>query len=275
MIPAVVDVSWLRNHPEAVIADVRWYLDGRSGAEAYAAGHLPGAVFIDLDADLAAAPSPSGGRHPLPDPEAFATAMVDAGIGEDSLVVAYDDAGGLSAGRLVWMLRRLGVSAALLDGGLAAWPDELTTDQPAEPEAEVTFAIAGWGADQVASMDEAVAGPLVIDARAAERYRGETEPTGVVAGHIPGALSAPFGANLAADGRFLPPAILRANYAALGIDDASAVIAYCGSGVSACHDLLALEYAGLGVGRLFVGSWSAYAPSGRPVAVGAEPGERD
>ena len=272
MIPPVVDVAWLAGHPQAVIADVRWYLDGRSGAQAYAAGHIPGAIFIDLDAELAAPASPEAGRHPLPDPEKFASAMVDAGVSDDSIVVAYDDAGGFSAGRLVWMLRAIGVDAALLDGGLAAWPGELSTAEPQESDEEVTFGIRGWGPDVVATIDEAARGPVVIDARSAERYRGE----GGVAldpksGHIPGALSAPMTGNLDASNHFLAPETLRERFAALGITDANPVISYCGSGVTACHNLIAMEYASLGRGRLYVGSWSQYSATDRPIATGPHP----
>ena len=272
MIPPVVDVAWLAGHPQAVIADVRWYLDGRSGAQAYAAGHIPGAIFIDLDAELAAPASPEAGRHPLPDPEKFASAMVDAGVSDDSIVVAYYDAGGFSAGRLVWMLRAIGVDAALLDGGLAAWPGELSTAEPQESDEEVTFGIRGWEPDVVATIDEAARGPVVIDARSAERYRGEggaaLDPK---SGHIPGALSAPMTGNLDASNHFLAPETLRERFAALGITDANPVISYCGSGVTACHNLIAMEYASLGRGRLYVGSWSQYSATDRPIATGPHP----
>lgn len=272
MIPPVVDVAWLAGHPQAVIADVRWYLDGRSGAQAYAAGHIPGAIFIDLDAELAAPASPEAGRHPLPDPEKFASAMVDAGVSDDSIVVAYDDAGGFSAGRLVWMLRAIGVDAALLDGGLAAWPGELSTAEPQESDEEVTFGIRGWEPDVVATIDEAARGPVVIDARSAERYRGEggaaLDPK---SGHIPGALSAPMTGNLDASNHFLAPETLRERFAALGITDANPVISYCGSGVTARHNLIAMEYASLGRGRLYVGSWSQYSATDRPIATGPHP----
>ena len=265
-------MAWLAGHPQAVIADVRWYLDGRSGAQAYAAGHIPGAIFIDLDAELAAPASPEAGRHPLPDPEKFASAMVDAGVSDDSIVVAYDDAGGFSAGRLVWMLRAIGVDAALLDGGLAAWPGELSTAEPQESDEEVTFGIRGWEPDVVATIDEAARGPVVIDARSAERYRGEggaaLDPK---SGHIPGALSAPMTGNLDASNHFLAPETLRERFAALGITDANPVISYCGSGVTACHNLIAMEYASLGRGRLYVGSWSQYSATDRPIATGPHP----
>lgn len=270
MIPAIVDVDWLKDHPEAVLADVRWYLDGRSGRAAYDAGHLPGAVFIDLDTALAAPASQAGGRHPLPDPIDFADAMLDAGISDESTVVAYDDAGGFSAGRLVWMLRTLGINAALLDGGMAVWDGGLSTEEPDYPEGELSFPITGWGPDVVATMDEAVAGPITIDARAGERFRGEGGPTlDARPGHIPGAISIPLMGNMDADQRFLSPDQLRERYEAAGVTDASEAIVYCGSGVSACHDLLAMEHAGLGRARLFVGSWSAYAATERPAATGA------
>jgi thiosulfate/3-mercaptopyruvate sulfurtransferase len=272
MIPAIVDVDWLKSHPHAVLADVRWYLDGRSGAEAYASGHLPGAVFLDIDTDLSAPPSLERGRHPLPDPEDFAAAMVDAGISADSVVVAYDDMGGVSAGRLVWMLRSLGVDAALLDGGIDVWDGPLTTEEPQETDEDVTFGVRGWGLDVIATIEEAVAGASVIDARSPERYRGDGRSIDTNPGHIPGALSAPALDNLGSDKRFRPVDELRDRFAVLGVSDASEVIAYCGSGVSACHDLLAMEHAGLERGRLFVGSWSQYSATDRPVATGADPG---
>ena len=257
------------------MADVRWYLDGRSGRAAYDAGHIPGAVFIDLDQALAAPASAEAGRHPLPDPEDFAAAMTDAGIGEDSIVVGYDDAGGFSAGRLVWILRALGIDAALLDGRLAAWDGDLSTggaagDLGAETSAgdEVTFPIGTWGPDLVATIDEAAAGLILIDARSAERFRGEGLNLEARPAHIPGARSAPMTGNLTDDDRFKTPEQLRERFAALGITDASGVISSCGSGVTACHNLLAMEHAGLGRGRLYPGSWSQYAATDRPVTVG-------
>ena len=197
---------------------------------------------------------------------------MDAGVSDDSIVVAYDDAGGFSAGRLVWVLRAIGVDAALLDGGLAAWPGELSTAEPQESDEEVTFGIRGWEPDVVATIDEAARGPVVIDARSAERYRGEggaaLDPK---SGHIPGALSAPMTGNLDASNHFLAPETLRERFAALGITDANPVISYCGSGVTACHNLIAMEYASLGRGRLYVGSWSQYSATDRPIATGPHP----
>lgn len=266
MIPPVVDHAWLEAHPEAVLADVRHYLDGRSGADAYRAGHIPDALFIGTDIVLADPPAPTLGRHPLPAPARFAAGLAAAGIGDDTVVVAYDDAGGAMAGRLVWLLRMIGHEAALLDGGLQAWEGALSTAVPA-PEI-ATFTPVAWPESALATIDEAADGEVVIDARASERFRGENEPLDPKAGHIPGARNLPMTGNLGPDGRFLPPAQLRARFA--GIDDASEVISYCGSGITACHNLIALEYAGLGRGRLYPGSWSAYSATDRPVATGTE-----
>ena len=265
MIPPVVDAAWLAAHPNAVIADVRHYLDGRSGADAYASGHLPGAVFVDMDSILAAPATPADGRHPLPDPEVFARGLADLGIGDDSTVVAYDDAGGAMAGRLVWLLRMTGRAAALLDGGLSAYEGGLSTESP-EPE-KARFTPAPWPERALATIDEAATGDKVIDARAGERYRGETEPMDPKAGHIPGAANYPLTGNLTEDGRFKTPEELRERFGDLG--DAERVISYCGSGITACHNLIAMEYAGLGRGRLYPGSWSQYSNTDRPVATGA------
>ena len=272
MLPPAVDVSWLRAHRgEVVLADVRWYLDGRSGRAAYDAGHLPGAVFVDLDRWLAAPPGPDAGRHPLPEPEVFAEGMAALGIGDDDAVVAYDDAGGVTAARLVWMLRVTGHDAALLDGGTAAWDGPL---ERAHPErAPAVFTARPWPAERLAGVDDALdPAAVVLDARDPERYRGDREPVDPRAGHVPGAVNVPCRANLDADGRFLPVEQLRATFAAAGVTADSDVVSYCGSGVTACHNLLALELAGLPQGRLYPGSWSQYsADPDRPVAVGARP----
>lgn len=268
MIPPVVSVSWLADHPEAIVADVRWSLDGPSGVEKYAAGHIPGAIFVDVDRNLADPPSPAGGRHPMPTAEHFAATLAGLGIGPDALVVAYDDAGGFAAGRLVWMLRLLGMDAALLDGGIQAWPDALSAEETRLAPVDVW--VRPWPTGAFATIDEATSASLVVDARSRERYLGEVEPTGVAAGHIPGARSRPFVTNLDENLHFYLPGDLRASFHAQGIDGAGEVICYCGSGVSACHNLIAMEYAGLGRGRLYVGSWSAYALSGREIAVGDE-----
>lgn len=273
----IVSGAWLHaNIEQVVVADVRWYLDGRSGRAAYEAGHIPGAVFVDLDRDLSAAPNAAGGRHPLPTPEDFAAALGAAGIGDGCAVVAYDDASGMVAGRLWWMLHSLGEPVAVLDGGLAAWPGDLSTEYPEVPPAR--FTPRPWPPGAFASISEVDGarrdrGTVVLDARSPERYRGEPNAIDPRFGHIPGAMSAPCAANLAPDGTLRSPDELRESYAAVGADGDVEVVAYCGSGVSANLDLLALELAGLGGGRLFVGSWSAWgADHGRPVATGPEPG---
>jgi thiosulfate/3-mercaptopyruvate sulfurtransferase len=269
VIDPVVDLEWVRAQGDRVVpADVRSYLDGRSGRAAYDRGHLPGAVFADLDHDLAAHGAPAAeGRHPLPDPGSFAAAMAALGIGDQDTVVGYDDAGGVMAARLVWMLRATGHQAALLDGGIDAYDGELVTEPAGRPPA--TFTARLWPPDGLADLEDATAGSFVVlDARQRERFRGDTEPIDPRAGHIPGARSLPCRENLDADGRFLPVAELRARFAAVGVHDGTPVVSYCGSGVTACHNLLALEHAGLGTGRLYPGSWSQYAHTDRPAATG-------
>jgi thiosulfate/3-mercaptopyruvate sulfurtransferase len=271
-----VDRTWLVGR-DVVLADVRWYLDGRSGRAAYDAGHLPGAVFVDVDRDLAAAQGPgasAAGRHPLPDPTAFAAAMGGLGIGDDDIVVAYDDDGGVNAARLVWMLRVTGRPAALLDGGLRP-DDELSTAPARRPPG--AFSPRPWPAGRLAGLADAVdRGNLVLDARNRDRYRGEVEPVDPRRGHIPGARSLPARENLTADGFVLPVPELRARFAAVGVaapDSGARVVASCGSGVTSCHTLLLLEHAGLGEGRLYPGSWSAYSSDpDLPAATGDEPG---
>lgn len=264
----MVSAGWWRQHRDAVVlADVRWYLDGRSGRDAYAAGHLPGAVFVDLDRWLAAPPSPQEGRHPLPHPAVFADGMARLGIADQTTVVGYDDAGGVVAARLVWMLRVTGHSAALLDGGIQAYDGPLERAAPDRPAA--SFTPRPWPARRLARLEDA-AGPghVVLDARDHARYRGDTEPVDPRPGHIPGARSLPCRDSLAADGTFLPAGRLRERLAEAGVTDATVVISYCGSGVNACHTLLMMEQAGLGEGRLYPGSWSQYSHTARPAALG-------
>lgn len=269
MIDPVVNIGWLSLHENVHLVDVRWYLDGRSGAAAHAAGHIPGAVFLDLDRWLAGPPSRETGRHPLPDPERFAEGMRSIGINDDTVVVAYDDAGGATAARLVWLLRVLGHDAALLDGGLQSWKDELETGGVTPKVGD--FTAKDWPADAFAPIDDVADAPHLLDARASERYRGEMEPVDARAGHIPGAINLPTLGNLDEERRFLAPDTLRARFASHGITTASEMVAYCGSGVNACHTLIAMEHVGLGRGRLFAGSWSQWAATDRPMATGAAP----
>lgn len=256
----------------AVLADVRWYADGRSTLDAFVRGHAPGAVAVDLERDLSAPPSPSAGRHPLPEPTRFAEAMSKLGIGDDSVVVAYDDQMGSVAARLVWMLRSLGVEAALVDGGLRHCPARLEVG-PGSTPSRASFSARPWPSDRLADLEEVACGvPVLIDARAPERYRGDFEPIDPRAGHIPGALNLPWASNLGPDGLLLEPEALRRLYEGVGAGDDADVVFYCGSGVTACFDLLAREAAGAGLGRLFPGSWSAWSSEPtRPTSLGSQP----
>ncbi len=276
-LPPIVSPEWLDEHRDSVVlCDVRYYLDGRDGPAAFEQGHLPGAVYIDMDTVLASSAGPVVGRHPLPTPETFAAGLAAAGIGPNDSVVVYDDLNGMVAGRLVWMLRVLGQPAALLDGGFTTWTaregSEIETG-PVHPEPTET-PVRAWpdgvflDADAVADVLDA--GGVVADSRAAERYRGDTEPIDARAGHVPGAINLAFTDNLAADGRFKSPDELNERFRASGVD--ADTVFYCGSGVSACVNLLAAEHAGLGSPKLYVGSWSGWSsdPS-RDVATGDEP----
>jgi thiosulfate/3-mercaptopyruvate sulfurtransferase len=251
----LVGADWLAAHLADVrVVDVRWYLDGRSGRDAYASGHLPGAVWLDIDRDLAAPASLADGRHPLPAPEQFAAALGRAGIAEGTPVVAYDDAGGSIAARLWWMLRVLGEPVAVLDGGLAAWDGPLTTDRPVV--SPVRRPARPWPAERFLTADAVAAtGAVVYDARTAERFAQGDPAIDPRPGHIPGARSAPWAGNLAADGRFRSPAELRDRFAEAA---GRGAVAYCGSGVTSCHDLLALELAGIENTALYTGSWSQW-----------------
>lgn len=270
-----------RLSPAPALLDVRWRLGGPPGRELYLAGHIPGAVFTDLDRDLAAPPGP-GGRHPMPSAADFQAAMRRAGVRGDRPVVVYDDADSTAAARAWWLLRYFGHrSVRVLDGGYRAWTaagHPVETGPPAaDPEPGDFTASPGHLAllDAAGAASLARAGRL-LDARAGERYRGETEPVDPVAGHIPGAVSAPTAENVNADGSFRPPADLAHRFAALGADGATragpAVGAYCGSGVTAAHEVLALTLAGIPA-ALYVGSWSEWITDpARPVATGPDPG---
>jgi thiosulfate/3-mercaptopyruvate sulfurtransferase len=273
----IVSATWLHDHLDQVrVVDVRWYLDGRSGLAAYRAGHLPGAVWADLDSDLAAPPAGLLGRHPLPSPEHFAAALGRLGISHDDAVVVYDDASGSIAGRLWWMLDAIGVAVAVLDGGIHQWTWPLSLED-VSPE-PVEFAARGWpverfvDADAVDRIRRDDSGISLIDARAFARFTGEEASIDARPGHVPGARSAPWTENVDPDsGLLLPAAELRDRFAALGIGDGARVVATCGSGVTACHDLLALRVAGIDDGALYTGSWSGWSSDpARPVAVGEE-----
>jgi thiosulfate/3-mercaptopyruvate sulfurtransferase len=269
MIAPFVDAAWLADHlDDVVVCDVRWYLDGRSGRAAYEGGHLPGAIWVDLATDLSAPASDSEGRHPFPTPEAFAAAMAARGIGDEDTVVAYDDDGGAVAARLVWMLRATGHQAALLDGGIGAWHGPLSTEP--ETRQPATFAPRPWPAQRIVGIDEVAAtGDVVIDARAADRFAGAHDPYDPRFGHIPGARSVPTREHLGPDGRLQEAEALRARFAAVGIEPGVDVVSYCGGGVTACHNLLVMEHAGLPQGRLYPGSWSQWSRDpDRPIETG-------
>jgi thiosulfate/3-mercaptopyruvate sulfurtransferase len=278
-----------RLHATAVrVVDVRWVL-GQPGAgrRAYAAGHLPGAIFLDLDGELALAPGPGRtGRHPLPPPAAFAARLRAVGIGSDDLVVAYDDVGGWLAARLWWMLDDLGHrgGVAVLDGGIDAWVaagGALTIDVPAPPAEPARLELADRWTNVIErdALRERLGEVVLLDSRGAPRYRGELEPIDAFPGHIPTAVNAPTDGNLG--GRLLLPAPeLRARFeglAAAAVASGAAVagapvVTSCGSGVSACHASLAMRIAGLPDPILYVGSYSDWSAAGEPVVVGPEPG---
>ncbi|MFO1398038.1 MAG: sulfurtransferase [Burkholderiales bacterium] len=263
--------------PDLVVCDVRHDLMRADawGEAQYAAGHVPGALFVHLDRDLSAAKTGRNGRHPLPTPEAAAAVFSRLGITDGKQVVAYDQGGGMFAARLWWMLRWLGFeSVAVLDGGFAKWTAEgrPVSTEPGVPVpaafriAHVTPTVSATGIMNSIPRHALV----IVDARAPERFRGESEPMDPVAGHIPGARNRPASQNLNADGTFKDPAFLRAEFAAvLGEDSPDLVVHSCGSGVTACHNALAMEIAGMPGTRLYPGSWSEWcADPERPVAVG-------
>jgi thiosulfate/3-mercaptopyruvate sulfurtransferase len=255
------------------VADVRWYLaDPDGGHAAYRSGHLPGAVFVSLDDDLSSHPGP--GRHPLPTREAFASTMGRLGLGDDHLIVAYDDRGGAIASRLWWMLRDIGhEAAAVLDGGIQGWlatGRPLETVIPAPAPAHLSVLPSLTRSIDRAALAERLGKVILIDARAGERYRGEVEPVDPVAGHIPTAHNVPQTENLATDLRFLPPRMLSARYQDVGVSRIGDTVVYCGSGVTACHDILAITVAGLPEPMLYPGSWSDWSTAGMPVETGTE-----
>jgi thiosulfate/3-mercaptopyruvate sulfurtransferase len=274
--PPFVSVTELRGRcssPEGgpVLVDVRYALDGSEGRHTYRQGHLPDAVFADVDVDLAAPATDRGGRHPLPSPDRFAATLGRLGIRASDEVVAYDTAAGIFAARLVWMLRAIGQRAAVLSGGLAAWGGPLEVGEVRR--APVDRHPVPWPVERLVDADGVAAlasdpGAVVVDARAASRFRGDEEPIDARAGHVPGAVNLPTAALIGADGHLLDASELRAVVQPTGALDAPQVAGYCGSGVTACFDLLALEALGVR-GRLYPGSWSAWsADPARPAAIG-------
>ncbi|TMB97497.1 MAG: sulfurtransferase [Chloroflexi bacterium] len=274
----LVSPEWLHEHigePDLRVVDFRWYLTGRQGRDAYLGGHIPGAVFVDLDAVTGKGP----GRHPLPAKQQFQYEMRRAGVGAASRVVVYDDAGGSIAARLWFLLGWFGHGAqAVLDSGLQGWGQPLETAvpmvTPGDFKAKAPQKTRIMDFSQVKRLSNASgarAGRVLVDARVGERYRGEHEPIDPKKGHIPGAVSAPWIDNLDADARFKSPDQLRRRYEALGVDGSAGAVVYCGSGVNACHDLLALELAGIGDVKLYEGSWSDWSQQNAPVATGDKP----
>ncbi|MFE5188435.1 sulfurtransferase [Streptomyces sp. NPDC056628] len=262
-----------------VLLDVRWQLtlptasgeppfDGRA---AHASGHIPGAVYVDLDRELASEPGPRG-RHPLPDLAEFGRAMRRAGVSSTRPVVVYDGGQGWGAARAWWLLRWTGhPDVRVLDGGLTAWQGPLETAVPTPAEGDFEPVPSATGLLDADGAEALARSGLLLDARAGERYRGEVEPIDPVGGHIPGAVSAPTNDNVGPDGRFLPAGELAARFRELGAVEGTEVGVYCGSGVSAAHEALALAVAGVPA-ALYVGSWSEWsADPTRPVAVGPDP----
>ena len=263
--------------PELVVLDCRFDLKRpEAGWEAWRESHIPGAHYVHLDDDMASASNESSGRHPLPAMDAFAARLGALGVQTDSQVVVYDDMGGAIAGRMWWLLRWTGHPAtALLNGGWSKWTREgrpVSNDSP--PESNERYAASMQ--DDLWLSTEAVVESLgqnriqLIDARAPERFSGQQEPLDAVAGHIPGSRNMPFQENLDENGCFKSPEVLRQRFAPLA-EDTRPVCHSCGSGVTACHNFLAMAYAGLEPGRLYVGSWSEWIRDPeRPIAMGSE-----
>lgn len=267
MEPLIDHAELSRRLGEVMVFDIRWSLtDPRHGQSSYASGHIPGAVFVDLDRDLSSPPGLRG-RHPLPEPDDFVNTLGRLGIARDSEVVVYDDVRGTVAARMWWMLRSIGhMRSRLLDGGFHSW---VGAGHPLERGASVNEPVTYPPIDGfrwVATRQKLRGRPLV-DARAAERYRGENEPVDPKPGHIPGAVNVPAAENLARQGTFLSERDLRAVYRNVG----SEPVVYCGSGVTACHDALAIFLASGRMPQVYVGSYSEWTRLGMPVATGPQP----
>lgn len=257
------------------VIDIRWRLDRPDGHAEYLAGHVPGAVFVPLDTELATHGAPSEGRHPVPSTAALQAAARRWGVNQGDLVVAYDDAKGLGAARAWWLLRQAGVDVRVLDGGLRAWSSlgkALATDDVVPEPGGIVLDEIG---EDALSLDEAAEFPasgILLDVRAPERYRGETEPLDPVAGHIPGALNLPMAAHLDSEGKILDVETLQRTFAGIGVTPGTPAAAYCGSGITAAHTALVLDEVGIDA-KVFPGSWSQWSNTpGRPVATGDQPG---
>jgi thiosulfate/3-mercaptopyruvate sulfurtransferase len=274
------DLAPLLGTPGVAIVDCRFDLSNPgAGRQAYLTAHIPGACFADLNQDLSV-PSTSGtGRHPLPGKEQFSLLLGALGIDNGTQVIAYDQGNGALAARFWWMLRWVGHDAvALLDGGLDAWRAAGGKVEAGSHAATPRHFELRGGREPITTSEQVLAATehrdrLIVDARAAERYSGQVEPLDAVAGHVPGAINVPFSGNLGAAGRFLPPDELRQRWLQiLGATSPQKLIAMCGSGVTACHNLLALEVAGLPGASLYAGSWSEWIRDPkRPVATGTTP----
>ncbi|MFQ1002998.1 sulfurtransferase [Modestobacter sp. SSW1-42] len=259
--------------PDVVLLDVRWALGDPHGHARYLTGHLPGAVFVDLDAELSAPPSPAAGRHPLPSVPSLQSAARRWGLSAGSRVVAYDAGPGAAAARAWWLLRWAGLTdVTILNGGLAAWTaagGELEQGEVVPVPGDVVLSGGGM---PVLDIDQAAAlpttGGVLFDARAGERFRGEVEPVDPRAGHVPGAVSAPTAEVLTSDGTFATAAVLTEHFIRLGVRPGTPVGVYCGSGVFAAHEVAALAVAGVEA-ALWPGSWSQWSHDpDRPVATG-------
>ncbi|HEY9358075.1 MAG TPA: sulfurtransferase [Arthrobacter sp.] len=266
----------VRAGQRTVLLDVRWKLGDPHGREQYLEAHLPGAVFVELASELAAPAAPERGRHPLPPLDQFQASVRGWGINEGDVVVAYDDSANMAAARLWWMLRNAGFPEVyLLDGGLAAWRAAGLPVQDGNVEAvpgNVSLREGAMPAIDVAAAGSWAGTGILLDARAGERYRGEFEPVDPRAGHIPGAVSAPTTENVDESGRFLPAAELRRRFEGLGVSGDIPVAVYCGSGVTAAHEVAALEIAGIRA-ALYPGSFSEWSNKPElPVATGGQPG---
>lgn len=255
-----------------VILDVRWQLGGPPGHEEYLKGHIPGAVFVDLDSELSAIGEPEDGRHPLPSPQQLQAAARRWGINQGDWVVAYDGNGNLISARAWWLLRWAGFTEVrLLDGALPAWiaaGQPLATDDVQPSPGSIELASGAVRTLDLAEIEDFTQRGLLLDAREPERFRGEVEPIDPKAGHIPGSRNAPTRANLDAEGRFLPAEELKARFEGLGLNGARPIGVYCGSGVTAAHEIAALEIAGGYKTALFAGSWSQWSQHDLPVATG-------